>query len=72
MEIKKKLAMLEEMFECEEGSLKETTLLKDIEDWDSMTKLSLIVLIDDEFGKKVSGEEINNLNSVKDILNLMD
>ena len=72
METKEKLAMLEEMFELEDGTLKEDTLLNDIEEWDSMSKLSLIVLIDDEFGKKVSGEQIKSLVSIKDILNLMN
>ena len=71
MESQEKLAMLEDMFEMEEGTLKEETLLSNIEEWDSMSKLSLIVLMDDEFNKKISGEQIKQLISIKDILNLM-
>lgn len=71
METREKLSLLEEMLELDEGSLKEETLLSDINEWDSMTKLSLMVLLDDEFSKKVSGDEIKKLVSIKDIMNLM-
>ncbi|MBN1639329.1 MAG: hypothetical protein JW866_10195 [Ignavibacteriales bacterium] len=72
MEAKEKLEKLEEMFELDEGTLSEDTLLDDIEEWDSMSKLSLIVLLDDDFGKKVTGEQINGLVKIKDILKLME
>ncbi len=72
MDTHEKLAMLEEMFELEEGTLKEETLLNDIEEWDSLSKLSLMVLMDDEFNKKISGEQIKQLLEIKDILSLME
>ncbi len=66
-----KLAKLEEVFDLEAGALKEEMELDSIDSWDSMTKLSLIVLFDDEFGVKLSGEQIDSLNNVADIVNLM-
>lgn len=72
MDIKEKFAMLEDMLELEEGTLKETTVLDNLEEWDSMTKLSLIVMMDDDFDKKISGDQIKTLKSVKDILNMME
>lgn len=71
MNIQEKLALLEDTFEMEAGELKEDMLLEDIESWDSMTKLSLIVLIDDEFGKQLSGNQIKGFLKVKDILDFM-
>ena len=50
METSKKLALLEEMMELDEGSLTAETSLSDVEEYDSMAKLSLIVLMNDEFG----------------------
>ena len=72
MEKNEKLAKLEDMLELDEGSLTEETLLDDIEEWDSMSKLSLIVLMDDDFEKKISGDQIKDLVKIKDILDLMN
>lgn len=72
MDKQKKLALLEDMFEMDEGTLKEETRLDDLDEWDSLAKLSLIVLMDDEFEKKLSGAEIKEFVTIGDILNYMD
>ncbi len=66
-----KIALLEEAWEIEAGALSEETVLKDLKEYDSMGKLSLIVLCDDEFGKKLPGEVIKGFRTVKDILGFM-
>ena len=66
-----KIALLEETWELDEGTLTEDTVLADLEAFDSMGKLSLIVLCDDEFGKKLSGDTIKSFQTVKDILDFM-
>ena len=66
-----KIALLEETWELEKGTLKEDILLSDVEAFDSMGKLSLIVLCDDEFNKKLAGEQIREFKTVKDILVFM-
>lgn len=66
-----KIAMLEDMLELDGGTLKPETVLADIEEYDSMAKLSLIVLMDDEFSKKLTGEQIREFNTVQDILDFM-
>lgn len=71
MSEQEKLKLLEEMFEVEEGSLNPKIVLESMDNWDSMTKLSLIVLMDDEFKKKLSGEQIRKFSSVQDILDFM-
>lgn len=68
---REKLASLEDMLELDEGVLNEEMKMEEIEGWDSMAKLSLIVLMDDEFGKKLSGEQINGFKTIKDILDYM-
>ena len=40
---KEKLAALEDLMELDEGTLTEDTILEDIDEYDSMTKLALIV-----------------------------
>lgn len=71
MEVAKKLALLEEVMELDEGSLAPEMKLNDIEEYDSMVKLSLIVLMKDEFDKTITVKEINNFVTVKDVLDFM-
>lgn len=66
-----KIALLEDAFELDANTLTEETLLIDIPEYDSMAKLTLIVLCDDEFQKKLTGEQIKEFKSVKDILDFM-
>ena len=66
-----KIAKLEETWELDEGTLTEDTVLEDVEAFDSMGKLSLIVLCDDEFSKKLDGETIRGFKTVKDILDFI-
>jgi len=71
MTVEEKIKMLEEMMELDEGTLRLETRLEDIPEFDSMAKLSLIVLFDDEFSKKLTGEEIKSFASVGDIVSAM-
>ncbi len=68
----KKITLLEDMLELEAGTLKAETELITIDEYDSMAKLSLIVLFDEECGKKLTGEEIRTFKTVGDILTAMD
>lgn len=72
MEKNEKISMLEEMLELPLGSLSEDTVLSTVTEYDSMAKLSLIVLFDDEFSKKLTGEQIRSFVTVGDILKAMD
>ena len=71
MDTTKKLALLEEVMELDEGTLAPEMKLGEIEEYDSMAKLSLIVLMNDEFGKKITVKEINNFVTVQDVLDFM-
>lgn len=66
------IEMIEEMLDVEVGSLNEGSILSEIPEYDSMTKLSLIVMCDDEFGKKLTGERIVEFSTVKDIVDFIE
>ena len=72
MTVEEKLSMLEEMLEMDEGTLKPEMTMDDLENWDSVTALSLIVLLDENFSKSISGKEIKALKTVDDILKYME
>lgn len=67
-----KIALLEDMLELDKGTLDVNTELSSIDEYDSMAKLSLIVLFDDEFGKKLTGEKIREFKIIGDILAFME
>ncbi len=72
MDKQKKLSLLEDLFEMDEGTLKAETVLADLEEWDSIAKLSLIVMVDDECGKTLTNDDFKKFNTVQDILDFMD
>ena len=69
---REKLALLEDMLELDEGDLTLDTVLDDVDEYDSMAKLSLIVLMEDEFDVKLTGDMIKGFETVGDIVKLMD
>lgn len=68
---REKLALLEDMLELDEGALTEDMELDGVDGYDSMAKLSLIVLMDDEFHVKLTGAQIKTFKTVGDIVKLM-
>lgn len=72
MSEREKLALLEDLFELNEGDIDAGTSLDDVEEYDSMTKLSLIVMMEDEFGVKLTGEDIKGFKTIGDILLRME
>ncbi len=72
MELKEKLALIEEALDTEEGTLTPETNLDDLAEWDSIAALSLIAMMDENFGKTLPGKEIKELVTVGDILAHME
>ena len=64
--------LIEETFEIDKNTLSENSLLVDISEYDSMAKLSVIILADDEFNKKLTGETIRDFKTVGDIVQFLN
>lgn len=67
-----KLAALEDMMELDAGTLRPETRLDALEEWDSLSALSFVVLLGDEFGRRISGREVRGLETVGDMLPFME
>lgn len=72
MELNEKLALIEEVLDTEEGALTPEMVLDDMDEWDSISALSLIVMLDEHFNKTITGAEIKALNTIGDILAYME
>lgn len=45
------------------------TEFKQLEEWDSMTALMTIAMIDEQYGKKITGTDIKDCNTLSDLYN---
>ena len=67
-----KIALLAECMEVEADELRLEALLEDYDEWDSVTILGIISLIDEEFGKTVTGKEVRDIKTVSGLLDMME
>ena len=56
-----------EMDENREIDLKDN--FRDYEEWDSLSRLSLIVMLDEEFSVEIENEDFEKIKSLGDLLN---
>ena len=57
-----------DVFDNEEISVSESTSANDIEEWDSLTNIQLIVSIEHEFGIKFDSEEMTSWANVGEMV----
>lgn len=72
MDAKEKMKLLEDVLEVDQGSLRLDDRLDALDSWDSVSKLSLIVMIDDTFGKVITGNDIAKFQTIGDIIKIME
>ena len=67
-----KLDLIAEVLDMDASDLSMNMKLEDMGNWDSMTKLSLIVCFDDNFGKKLKQTDFKNFVTIGDIVSAME
>ena len=72
MTTEEKIALIEETLEVDEGTLRMEMELAEIDEYDSMSKLGVIVMMEDEFGVKLTGDNFKHFKTVGDIVNMMN
>jgi acyl carrier protein len=68
----KLLFILEEVFEKDSAEMKVEDSFKDYDEWDSLTQLTLVATLDDEFNINVTSDELEEITSILDIFNLIN
>lgn len=71
MNQEEKMALLEDLFEVDAGTITADMVLDDF-DWDSMTMLALIVIMKDNFDKSLDGDTLRGFVTVGDVLKEME
>ena len=71
-EVKKRLEkVFREVFDDETIVITDDTSADDIDAWDSLTHVELIVAVEEEFEMKLSAKEIVRLKNVGEFINLI-
>lgn len=65
------LNLIADALELLPNSLQEDQKLEELPEFDSMSKLSIIVLADDEFQKRLTGEQLRAFITIGDIVNFL-
>lgn len=51
--------------------VKAETIFRDLEEWDSLTALSLIAMADEEYSVKLTGDDIKSSTTLQDIFEII-
>ncbi|AWV99867.1 acyl carrier protein [Arcticibacterium luteifluviistationis] len=72
MDIEEFIQLFAEQFdETEVSEFKPETEFRQLEEWDSMVALMIIAMVDEEYGVKVSGDDIRNSATIKDLMDVV-
>ena len=72
MDIEKFIKNFAEQFEDTDASkITADTKFTNLDEWSSLTMISIIAMIKTEYNKSITGSEIRNCDTVKDLFNLV-
>lgn len=63
--------VFQDVFDNETLELEDNTTADDIEDWDSLTHIDLVVAVEKEFGIKFSMGEVRKLQNVGEMVDII-
>lgn len=64
-------AFADELDETPAEEVKAETEFKTLDEWGSLTALSIIAMIDENFDKMVTGADLTSVNTIEDLYNLV-
>ena len=70
MELKEFIENFANQFDdADANEIKAETIFKELDEWSSLIALSVIAMVDEEYGVTIKGEDIRNSNTVEDLFN---
>jgi acyl carrier protein len=62
-------AFAAEFDETPEKMFAPDTIFKDLEVWDSLASLSIIAMVDERLGKRITGSELRSCSTIEELYN---
>ncbi len=66
------LASFKEALQIDDREVDTADIFRDYEEWDSLSRLSLIASLDEEFGVQIEDKEFETLTTVGDLMNAVE
>lgn len=63
---------LENLFEVDAGAISTSLAIHDIPNWDSLTFVGLIAMVDEEYGVTLSPKDVLACQDVAELINVLD
>lgn len=57
--------------DTEASEIKAGTIFKELEEWSSLTALSIIAMVDEEYDARIKGDDIRNASTVEDLFEIV-
>ncbi len=61
----------EQFDDTDESTFAAETEFRQLDEWDSMVALMVIAMIDEEYGVKISGDDIRNSGTIADLMQIV-
>lgn len=72
MILEKLQEVFRDIFDDEEFVIYETTTRQDIEEWDSLANINIIIAIEQEFNIKINLEELEQLTDIGSMIKIIE
>ena len=73
MELKKFILAFAEQFDDTDASeIQASTIFQELDEWSSLTAMSVIAFVKTHYGKTITGREIRSCNTVEELYNLVN
>ena len=73
MELQTFIENFADQFEDKEAdAITGSTKFKDLEEWSSLIALSVIAMVDEEYGVAIKGDDIRNSETIQDLYNVIE
>lgn len=53
------------------NEIKAETVFKELEEWSSLTALSIIAMVDEEYDIRIKGDDIRNVSTVSELFDII-
>ena len=65
-------AFASEFYETSENVFTPKTVFKDLSEWGSLTVLSIVSMVDEEFEKAITGADLRACNTIEELYNFLE
>ncbi|KQC34058.1 acyl carrier protein [Nonlabens sp. YIK11] len=62
----------EQFDETDRSEFQNDTQFKDLDEWDSMIALSIIAMMDEEYGTTINGDDIKKADTIEDLFKIVN